>query len=156
MTESSMDVKYQINHKKLVFVGDAGVGKTSIILSIKEQDFNPLLESSIAVDFFQKEIIYKEEKYILNIWDTAGQEKYRSLIPNYLHGANFIFLVFDVTKEDSFNHLEQWKKYILNIVEAIIIIVGNKIDLKDNRKISKEDAENFCTKNNLKYFEVSA
>ena len=92
----------------------------------------------------------------LQIWDSAGQEKFRSLIPNYIRGSSLIFLVFDVSVKDSFQHLNGWIEFITNIEKGNIIIVGNKIDLKEGRAITKEEAEKFCKQNNYEYFEVSA
>ena len=156
MTENSMDTSYQTNRQKIIFTGDSGVGKTSIINSIMGQKFSPEYEPSIGVDFFSKTIRYKSRLIKLQIWDSAGQEKFRSLIPNYIRGSSLIFLVFDVSVKDSFQHLNGWIEFITNIEKGNIIIVGNKIDLKEERAVTKEEAEKFCKENNYEYFEVSA
>ena len=157
MTESSMDASYQLSRQKIIFCGDAGVGKTSIINSIMGQKFSPEYEPSIGVDFFSKTVRYKGRLIKLQIWDSAGQEKFRSLIPNYIRGSSLIFLIFDVSKKISFEHLTDWIKFITNIEKGgITIVVGNKIDLKDNREVEQEEAEKFCKENKYEYFEVSA
>ena len=156
MTENSMDLSYQMNRQKIIFTGDSGVGKTSIINSIMGQKFSPEYEPSIGVDFFSKTIRYKTRLIKLQIWDSAGQEKFRSLIPNYIRGSSLIFLIFDVTKLESFQHLSDWITFITNIENGNIIIVGNKIDLKEARVVTTEDAEKFCKDKNYEYFEVSA
>ena len=151
-----MDMSYQMNRQKIIFTGDSGVGKTSIINSIMGQKFSEEYEPSIGVDFFSKTIRYKGRLMKLQIWDSAGQEKFRSLIPNYIRGSSLVFLVFDITKKESFDHLNEWITFITNVEKANILIVGNKIDLKENRVITKEEAEKYCKEKNYDYFEVSA
>ena len=92
----------------------------------------------------------------LQIWDSAGKEKFKSLIPNYIRGSSLIFLIFDINKKESFNHLNEWISFITNIENGNIVIVENKIDLKENRIITKEKAEKFCKEKKYDYFEVSA
>ena len=156
MTENSMDASYQMNRQKIIFTGDSGVGKTSIINSIMGQKFSEEYEPSIGVDFFSKTVRYKGRLMKLQIWDSAGQEKFRSLIPNYIRGSSLVFLIFDITKKESFEHLNEWITFITNIEKTNIVIVGNKIDLKGNRVITKEEAEKYCKEKNYDYFEVSA
>ena len=157
MTESSMDQSYQTNRQKIIFCGDAGVGKTSIINSIMGQKFSEEYEPSIGVDFFSKTVRYNNRLIKLQIWDSAGQEKFRSLIPNYIRGSALIFLIFDVSKKETYDHLNEWLKFITNIENgSLIIIVGNKLDLKDSREVNVEEAEKFCKDNKYDYFEVSA
>ena len=157
MTESSMDASYQTSRQKIIFCGDAGVGKTSIINSIMGQKFSEDYEPSIGVDFFSKTIRYKGRLIKLQIWDSAGQEKFKSLIPNYIRGSSLIFLIFDVSNKLSYDHLTDWLKFITDIENnSVVIIVGNKIDLKDKREVNNEDAEKFCKENKYEYFEVSA
>ena len=156
MTENSMDLSYQMSRQKIIFTGDSGVGKTSIINSIMGQKFSPEYEPSIGVDFFSKTIRYKGRLIKLQIWDSAGQEKFRSLIPNYIRGSSLIFLIFDVSKKESFQHLNEWIDFITNIEKGNIVIVGNKIDLKENMEVTREEAEKFCSEKKYEYFEVSA
>jgi len=156
MTENSMDLSYQMSRQKIIFTGDSGVGKTSIINSIMGQKFSPEYEPSIGVDFFSKTIRYKGRLIKLQIWDSAGQEKFRSLIPNYIRGSSLIFLIFDVSKKESFQHLNEWIDFITNIEKGNIVIVGNKIDLKENIEVTREEAEKFCSEKKYEYFEVSA
>ena len=157
MTESSMDASYQMNRQKVIFCGDAGVGKTSIINSIMGQKFSDEYEPSIGVDFFSKTVRYKGRLIKLQIWDSAGQEKFKSLIPNYIRGSALIFLIFDISKKITYEHLKDWITFITDIEKGgIIKIVGNKIDLKDKREINKEEADNFCKEYNYEYLEVSA
>ena len=157
MTESSMDQSYQTNRQKIIFCGDAGVGKTSIINSIMGQKFSEEYEPSIGVDFFSKTVRYNGRLIKLQIWDSAGQEKFRSLIPNYIRGSALIFLIFDISKKITYEHLNEWLNFITNIENgSLIIIVGNKIDLKDTREVNSEEAEKYCKDKKYDYFEVSA
>ena len=157
MTESSIDQSYQLSRQKIIFCGDAGVGKTSIINSLMGQKFSEEYEPSIGVDFFSKTIRYKGRLIKLQIWDSAGQEKFKSLIPNYIRGSCLIFLIFDVSQKTTYDHLNDWIKFINNIENSgIITVVGNKIDLDDRREVSNDDGEKFCKENNYEYFEVSA
>ena len=151
-----MDTSYQMSRQKIIFTGDSGVGKTSIINSIMGQKFSPEYEPSIGVDFFSKTIRYKGRLIKLQIWDSAGQEKFRSLIPNYIRGSSLIFLIFAIDNKESFQHLNEWIDFILNVENGNIVIVGNKIDLKDSRQVTKEEAEKFCQEKKYEYFEVSA
>ena len=157
MTESSMDQSYQTNRQKIIFCGDAGVGKTSIINSIMGQKFSEEYEPSIGVDFFSKTVRYNGRLIKLQIRDSAGQEKFRSLIPNYIRGSAIIFLIFDVSQKITYEHLNEWLNFITNIENGgLIIIVGNKIDLKDSREVNTEEAEKYCKDKKYEYFEVSA
>ena len=157
MTETSLDTNYQLSRQKIIFCGDAGVGKTSIINSIMGQKFIEDYEPSIGVDFFSKTIRYKNRLIKLQIWDSAGQEKFKSLIPNYIRGSSLIFLIFDVSNKISYEHIPEWIKFITNIDnKGIIVLVGNKIDLKEKREIQNDLPEKLCKEKNYDYYEVSA
>ena len=156
MTDNNLDTSYQITRQKLIFIGDVSVGKTSIINSLLNQSFSEEYEASIGVDFFSKTLKFKSRSIKLQIWDSAGQEKFKSLIPNYIRGSSLIFLVYDVTNKKSFDNLKNWIEFILNIEICTIVIVGNKIDLSEKREITTEEAEKFCEEEKYDYFEVSA
>ena len=156
MNDSSMDVSYQISRQKIILTGDVAVGKTSIINSLLGQKFVDEYEPSIGVDFFSKTIKFQGKIIKLQIWDSAGQEKFKSLIPNYIRGASLVFLVFDITNKNSFNNLPNWIKFITNIENTNIVLVGNKTDLETQRQVTKEEAKKFSDENNYELFEVSA
>ena len=156
MNDSGMDVSYQVSRQKIILTGDVAVGKTSIINTLLGQKFNDEYEPSIGVDFFSKTMKFKGKIIKLQIWDSAGQEKFKSLIPNYIRGASLIFLVYDITNKKSFENLPNWVKFINNIENGNIVIVGNKTDLNNKREISTEEASKFCEENNFEFFEVSA
>ena len=92
----------------------------------------------------------------MQIWDSAGQEKFKSLIPNYIRGSSLVFIVYDVSNRNSFEHLQNWIEFINNIENSNIVIVANKIDLKDKREVSTEEGQKFCEEKGYDYFEVSA
>ena len=156
MTDSNNDISYQISRQKIIFTGDVAVGKTSIINTLLNSKFNEEYEASIGVDFFSKTLNYKGKQIKLQIWDSAGQEKFRSLIPNYIRGAALVFLVYDITNKKSFDSLPNWLKFINNIENTNIVIIGNKIDLESKRVISNEEGKKFGEDNNMEIFEVSA
>ena len=156
MNDSSMDVSYQINRQKIIFTGDIYVGKTSIINVLMGQKFSNDYEASIGVDFFSKTIKYKGKIIKLQIWDSAGQEKFRSLIPNYIRGSSLVFIVYDISNRKSFENLQSWVDFVNNIENSNIVIVGNKIDLESKRVVSTEEGQKFCGEKNYEFFEVSA
>ena len=156
MNDSGMDVSYQINRQKIIFTGDISVGKTSIISVLMGQKFNNEYEASIGVDFFSKTIKYKGKIIKLQIWDSAGQEKFRSLIPNYIRGSSLVFIVYDISNRKSFESLQSWVDFVNNIENSNIVIIGNKIDLENKREVTTEEAKKFCEEKNYEFFEVSA
>lgn len=119
------------SRQKAVFVGDVAVGKTSIMNRFIENKFNETYDPSIGVDFHAKTINFREEVIKVQFWDSAGQEKYKSLIPSYVRGASIIFVVYDKNKKDTFTNVGNWIKFVKNIrsENALIVLVGNKTDL---------------------------
>ena len=156
MNDSGIDVSYQVNRQKIIFIGDISVGKTSIINVLMGQKFNNEYEASIGVDFFSKTIKYKGKTIKLQIWDSAGQEKFRSLIPNYIRGSSLVFIVYDISNRKSFDNLQSWIDFVNNIENSNIVILGNKIDLDNKREISTEEGQKFCSEKDYEFFEVSA
>ena len=156
MNDSSVDVSYLVNRQKIIFIGDVSVGKTSIINVLMGQKFNNEYEASIGVDFFSKTIKYKGKTIKLQIWDSAGQEKFRSLIPNYIRGSSLVFIVYDITNKKSFDNLQSWIDFVNNIENSNIVILGNKVDLDSQRQVSTEEVEKFCEEKNYEFYEISA
>ena len=142
---------------KSAIIGDYGVGKTSIVSRYTKNNFYEGETPTLGVDFLYKEIDYKENKYKLQIWDTAGQEKFESIVKSYIRDLNACILVFDVNYKGSFNRIQKWLQDIEYMVEnpIYICLVGSKIDL-NMREVSDEEIQNFCKENNLDYIECSA
>ena len=141
---------------KSAIVGDYGVGKTSIVSRYTKDNFYEG-ETPLGVDFLYKEIDYKENRYKLQIWDTAGQEKFESIVKSYIRDLNACILVFDVNYKRSFTRIQKWLQDIEYMVEnpIYICLVGSKIDL-NMREVNDEEIQNFCKENNLEYIECSA
>ena len=142
---------------KILLVGDSSVGKTTLLLKYVEGKFSDSHITTIGVEYKDKEITVDNRKINLQIWDTSGQERYRSITKNFYRNADGILFIFDVTNEESFNQLKDW----LTSSEVCDkdfkkLIVGNKIDLKEKRVVNKEKMENFAEKKELKCFETSA
>ena len=143
---------------KVILVGDRGVGKTCL-LSMYVKGIIETTIPTIAVEFCTKEIeLYDGNKIKVQLWDTAGQERFKSLALTYYRKAHGILLLFDVTKKSSFfackNYLEEVR--MNSEKKCIVYLVGNKIDLENERQITKEDAESFAEQENIKYIETSA
>ena len=144
---------------KLLFLGETSVGKTSLLIRFTDDIFDEEKGvPTLGVDVRYKYIILEEKKIRLDIWDTAGQERFKNITKNYLHGANGIIFVFDVTNKDSFVKLKSWLNDAqVNVsTETEMIIVGNKIDLIEKRQIKFATLKEFGDKHNIDVFEVSA
>lgn len=142
---------------QLLIIGDSFVGKTSILTRFIEDKFSANYLATVGLDFFSKDLEINNNKIKLKIWDTAGQERFRSFTHNFFRNADGILLTFDVTNEESFDNLRFWIQSIKNHTneENIpIVVLGNKVDAE--RKISKQEALNFCNEINVKYFDTSA
>jgi small GTP-binding protein len=151
-----MTEKYII---KILTLGDQSVGKSSIVLRYSDNKFSDTFLSTIGVDSKRKVIKVKGEKVKVSIWDTAGQEKFQNIVKQYYNGANGILLIFDITNKKSFDKINFWYNDLINRIkkdEIIIYLVGNKIDLEENRQITIEEAEKYANDKNIPYFEVSA
>jgi len=152
-----MDVKVKTKSHKVVMIGDSFVGKTSILDMYINNKFEETKPSIGAMHQFYKIKLNSGEEVNLDLWDTAGQERFRSVVPMYYKGAKAILIVFDVTSPDSFEGAKNWVKEIeSNISTILLLLVGNKIDLSDKRKVSYETAKNFANLKQIQYFECSA
>ena len=161
LSTSIMAIRY-----KIVFFFFFCVGKTSIMNRFisnefqEEYDVNKLyfiiFQSTIGVDFSTKMIEFRNNSIKLQIWDSAGQERYKALIPSYVRGAAIIFLIYDISDNNSFANIEQWINFIkqINTDESLLVLCGNKSDLP--RKINYKDANELAQKNDMMFFETSA
>ena len=142
---------------KIALLGDSSVGKTAICNSFMNLEFSQDMLSTIGQEKIERKYNLKNGKEIkLVIWDTAGQERFHSIAIKALKSAQGVIIVYDVTKKETFDHVNNWLETIKEeMPEPNLILFGNKIDL-ENREVSFEDAEKYANKNNLKYFETSA
>ena len=143
---------------KALLIGDSTVGKTSIIGKYLDKNFSDKTKNTVGIDFKNIKLKIDDENIYLQLWDTAGQEKYRSMTTSYYRGVNIIIIVFDVTNKISFEHVKDWIDNINNFAKmnVIKILVGNKIDLNDLRVISFDDGKKVADFYSIKYYETSA
>ena len=157
-----MEVPQQINPEipkyKLIFLGDQSVGKSCILNRFMNDAFTEEYQATIGLDFQSKNVQIDNQDIHLLLYDTAGQEKFRALIPMYTRDANIILLVYDVTSKDSFLHLSDWLRDLTNVKkeEVIFAVVGNKTDLDDRREVNSNEGENYAKEHDFIFAEVSA
>lgn len=147
-----------MDEKKVVLLGNSGVGKTSIVLRLSECAFRPMTEPTIGSGVISKVIETNSGSVTLNIWDTAGEERYRSFTGLYSKGAAACIIVFDVTDMESFNTLDEWVLTFRENAEekAKIFIVGNKNDLVESRQVKFDASFKWAQDHGFTYQEVSA
>ena len=157
-----MEIPQQINPEipkyKLIFLGDQSVGKSCILNRFMNDTFTEEYQATIGLDFQSKNVQIDNQDIHLLLYDTAGQEKFRALIPMYTRDANIILLVYDVTSKDSFLHLSDWLRDLTNVKkeEVIFAVVGNKTDLDDRREVNSNEGENYAKEHDFIFAEVSA
>jgi Ras-related protein Rab-6A len=157
--ESSSAINTHILKKfKIVFLGDQGVGKTSIIKRFIFDNFDENNSATIGVDLISKNITVDGKTVRLNLWDTAGQERFRCLIPGYIRDSNVAIAVYDTTRKETFNNLQSWISDVKSQREddVVIAIAGCKIDLVDKREVTTEEAKKFADEHKALFTEVSA
>ena len=139
-------MKENVLNFKIILIGDTSVGKTSLMLKYTKDSFTEQFQSTIGIDTGFKDISYKGFKINVRIFDTAGQEKFRSIIKNYFRGCNGIFLFFDLTNKNSFVNLKSWIEEIgetINNKDYKLLILGNKSDLINIEEVSDKDIDEF-------------
>ena len=134
---------------KVSLLGDASVGKTCILDYMTKKQFNPKTKPSVGVSTSTIDIYISDKKFPLSIWDTAGQETYRSLVPLYTRNSEVLILVFDITNVSTYESLPQWIAYIRDemSLSCPVFLVANKIDC--NFVVPKTDIDKFASENNL-------
>ena len=144
---------------KILLLGDSTVGKTCFLLRYVDDSFLDLHMATIGLDYRLKTLILEEQKIVkVQLWDTAGQDKFRAITRNYYKGANGIILIFDVTNVKSYENIKKWINEIKEeISEKVkIVLIGNKIDNVQERKISREQGDKLASEIGVKFFETSA
>lgn len=144
---------------KVVVIGDSGVGKSNLITRYTRDHFSTDMKSTIGVEFASKLIDYESVKIKGQIWDTAGQDRFRAIAAAYYRGAHGALIVYDITNPLSFQNLDSWFREIENQGEqnCINVIVGNKLDLAEtHRKVSTEEGRLYAEKHNIRFVETSA
>jgi small GTP-binding protein len=144
---------------KILLLGDCAVGKSCLLLRYCENSFQESHLATIGLDFRLKTITLENNRKIrIQIWDTAGEDRFRSITRNYYKGAHGIVLIYDVTDQQSFQHIKDWVDKIKEESKegVIIYLVGNKIDLIDKRIITNADGKKLSEEIKIKYYETSA
>ena len=151
---------YQLPHKylfRLCLLGEAGVGKSSILTRFCDNTFKENYNNTIGLDFRVVTLKYKDIISKIHIWDTAGQERFRSLSLNYLHNSHGFIFVYDVSDKNSFDNIINWINlgFDNNKNSIINFLIGNKCDLENKREVSQKEGEQFAKEKNLIFLEAS-
>eukprot|EP00011_Vannellida_sp_DIVA3-517-6-12_P005807 CAMPEP_0114611728 /NCGR_PEP_ID=MMETSP0168-20121206/4264_1 /TAXON_ID=95228 ORGANISM="Vannella sp., Strain DIVA3 517/6/12" /NCGR_SAMPLE_ID=MMETSP0168 /ASSEMBLY_ACC=CAM_ASM_000044 /LENGTH=245 /DNA_ID=CAMNT_0001822707 /DNA_START=39 /DNA_END=777 /DNA_ORIENTATION=- len=143
---------------KVVLIGDSGVGKSNLLSRFTRNEFNLESKSTIGVEFATRSIQVDSKTVKAQIWDTAGQERYRAITSAYYRGAVGALLVYDISKQVTFENVERWLNELRDHADSniVIMLVGNKSDLRHLRAVSTEEAAQFAEKHNLSFIETSA
>ena len=143
---------------KYIIIGDPSVGKSNLLMKFAHNKFTDEYQATIGVEFGAKNITFNNQIYRIQIWDTAGQENFRSITRAYYKNSVCAMVVYDITSRDSFNNVMSWIEDCKNQSPKTIfmILVGNKCDLEDKRQVSYEEGQDLAEKNELLFFETSA
>ncbi len=143
---------------KIVVIGDSGVGKTNLIKRFITNTFSQNSKATIGVEFISKSYKIKDKIYKVEIWDTAGQERYKSITAVYYKGAKGALVVYDTTSKNSFNNIDKWMTEIRDKTsnDIRLMIIGNKIDLKEFREVTNEEAVTKAKELGIPLMETSA
>lgn len=141
---------------KVVLIGNTAVGKTSIINQFVYGTSSPEHQPTIGIDFFAKSVSDGTKTTRMQIWDTAGQEKFHALIPSYIRNSTVAVMVFDITSTASFEDVKKWHKTVDDIANPALVVVGNKVDLESERTVTIEQAKEYAQTINASYIETSA
>ncbi|XP_069477197.1 ras-related protein Rab-2A [Ambystoma mexicanum] len=143
---------------KYIIIGDTGVGKSCLLLQFTDKRFQPVHDLTIGVEFGARMITIDSKQIKLQIWDTAGQESFRSITRSYYRGAAGALLVYDITRRDTFNHLTTWLEDARQHSNSnmVIMLIGNKSDLESRREVKREEGEAFAREHGLIFMETSA
>lgn len=142
---------------KIVLIGDSGVGKTNLLSRFCRNDFALDGKPTIGVEFALKTMEIDDKKIKAQIWDTAGQERYRAITSSYYRGSVGALITYDITDMRSFENCSKWLEELRKSSDVkIIMLIGNKKDLREKRQVSSEIAKEFCKNENLYFIETSA
>jgi small GTP-binding protein len=141
---------------KFIIVGDGGVGKSCLLLQFTDRRFEQLHDVTIGVEFGSKQLLIDDKNIKIQIWDTAGQEVFKSIVRSYFRGALGALLVFDITNYNSFHNIKSWLNDVTlySNFPISMILIGNKSDLESKRQVSKIEAQKFADDNNIQYIET--
>ena len=143
---------------KVTLLGDSGVGKTCIIRRYTSDVFNLDCGSSLGASYSQKNVKIKNKEVILDVWDTAGQEKYRALGRHFYKEAFIVCLIYDITNKRSFANLKMWYSDLKTYGEkyTVTAVVGNKSDCYEKEEVKEDEARKYAEEIKSHFFLVSA
>ena len=143
---------------KLLLIGNSSVGKSSLLFRFVENVWDDSFVPTIGVDFKLKTLEVNGKKIKLQIWDTAGQERFKNITSSYYRGGNGVLVVYDITDRESFENLTSWLIEIEKNANKNVykLLIGNKCDLEDKRKVSIQEGKDFAESNGMKFIETSA
>ncbi len=144
---------------KLIFIGDSSVGKSCLTTKAVKNEFEDYYQATVGFEFMTFNLKINDKIIKLQIWDTCGQEIYKSLISNFYRNSSLAVLVYSIDSKESFIHVENWLNDLKSQAneDVRIILVGNKADLENERKVAREEGEKYKLDNNLDFFmETSA
>ena len=143
---------------KVILIGDSGVGKTNIMSKFLKNQFLENSKATVGVEFGSKLFIHENHKIKAQIWDTAGQEKYKAITGAYYKGSKGALVIYDITRKDTFANIEKWVNDLKTTGDPniTIIIIGNKNDLADKRQVTKEEGEEKAKSFGCAFLETSA
>ena len=144
---------------KIIVVGDSGVGKSCLTMKATRNHFEECYSPTVGFEFFTLNIRINDKNIKLQIWDTCGQEAYRSLITSFYRNSSLAIIAYSIDNENSYNNIEAWLNEIRTQAnpETKIFLIGNKVDLENSRKVPTEVAKKFSKEHGFNYFfETSA
>ncbi len=144
---------------KILLLGDSSVGKTCFLMRYIDNTFQDIHMSTIGLDYKLKNVQLENGKMVkIQLWDTAGQDRFRSITKNYYKGAHGIILIYDITENKTFENVKNWMNQIKEEVsdKVTIVLVGNKIDVEEHRKVKTEQGESMAKDFGIMFFECSA
>ena len=143
---------------KYVIVGDASVGKSNLLLRYSHGQFREEYQLTIGVEFGSSNITIDKNVFRIQIWDTAGQENFKSITRSYYKNSACALIVYDITRRVSFENLSDWIEDCKNSSPKTVfmVLVGNKCDLEENREVTEEEGKEFAERHGMLFFETSA
>jgi small GTP-binding protein len=152
-----MDEFSDVRLIKTVLLGDSGVGKTALVQRASTGDYNALIKPTIGATYTTIAVNHPDGIVKFQVWDTAGQEKFRNLVPVYFRNAVCALVVFDITAQQSFQNLEYWLTTLrTNSPETVVGIIGNKLDLADNGVVSSAQVQEFMNVAKVTFYQETS
>ena len=143
---------------KMILIGDSSVGKSNILLKYLKNEFDQSSKATVGVEFGTKTVEMNDKKIKIQIWDTAGQERYRSITSAYYKGAKGAFIVYDITRRNTFDNIDKWISDLKTNGDnnISIMLIGNKSDLNDKREVETNEGIKKSEETKIAFMETSA